>query len=33
VVHLLRFEHGKIVEFWDVAQAVPEEVENELGMF
>lgn len=33
VVHLLRFEAGKIVEFWDVAQAVPDEVENELGMF
>jgi predicted SnoaL-like aldol condensation-catalyzing enzyme len=33
VVHLFRFESGKIAEFWDVAQAVPDEVANELGMF
>jgi predicted SnoaL-like aldol condensation-catalyzing enzyme len=33
VVHLFRFEGGRIAEFWDVAQAVPEDVENELGMF
>jgi predicted SnoaL-like aldol condensation-catalyzing enzyme len=33
VVHILRFEGEKIVEFWDVAQPVPENSPNELGMF
>lgn len=33
VVHLFRFEGDKIEEFWDVGQAVPDEVANELGMF
>jgi predicted SnoaL-like aldol condensation-catalyzing enzyme len=33
VVHLFRFEHGRIAEFWDVAQPQPEDVVNELGMF
>ena len=33
VVHLFRFEHGKIVELWDVGQPQPEPMENELGMF
>ena len=33
VVHILRFEAGKIVEFWDVIQPGPEEVINENGMF
>lgn len=33
VVHLFRFEDGKIAEFWDVGQQVPEEMANELGMF
>jgi predicted SnoaL-like aldol condensation-catalyzing enzyme len=33
VVHICRFEHGKIAELWDLAQAVPEDSPNELGMF
>ena len=33
VVHILRFEHGKIVEMWDIGQEVPRESPNELGMF
>ncbi len=34
VVHLLRFnEQGKIVEFWDVGQQIPENSPNEKGMF
>ncbi|HEY1076521.1 MAG TPA: nuclear transport factor 2 family protein [Fontimonas sp.] len=33
VVHLFRFEGGKIVEFWDVGQILPDEMVNERGMF
>ena len=33
VVHLFRFEGDRIAEFWDVGQAVPEDLANELGMF
>lgn len=33
VVHLFRFEDGKIAEFWDVAQPQPDDMANELGMF
>lgn len=33
VVHLFRFQSGKIVEFWDIAQQVPKETLNENGMF
>lgn len=33
VVHLFRFEGGKIVEFWDVAQEVPDTSVNKAGMF
>ena len=33
VVHILRFDKDKIIEFWDIAQAVPEEKINENGMF
>jgi predicted SnoaL-like aldol condensation-catalyzing enzyme len=33
VVHLVRFQGDKIVEFWDVAQQVPPESPNENGMF
>lgn len=33
VVHLFRFEEGRIVEAWDTGQEVPEEMENENGMF
>jgi predicted SnoaL-like aldol condensation-catalyzing enzyme len=33
VVHLFRFERGRIAEFWDVGQPVPEESQNVNGMF
>ena len=33
VVHIFRFINGRIVEFWDIGQAVPEETVNENGMF
>lgn len=33
VVHILRFEGSKIVEFWDVAQEIPKDSPNTLGMF
>ncbi|MCZ7652855.1 MAG: nuclear transport factor 2 family protein [Thermoanaerobaculia bacterium] len=33
VVHLFRFEEGRIVELWDVVQAVPADCINEHGMF
>ena len=33
VVHLFRFEGERIAELWDVGQAVPDDLENELGMF
>ena len=33
VVHIFRFEGGRIVEMWDIGQAVPEDSPNEDGMF
>jgi len=33
VVHLFRFENDRIVEFWDIGQAIPENSVNENGMF
>lgn len=33
VVHILRFEGGKIVEMWDVGQEIPKDSPNALGMF
>ena len=33
VVHIFRFEGGRIVELWDIGQAVPERSINENGMF
>ena len=32
VVHVLRFHQGKIVEMWDVAQRIPADSQNPLGM-
>lgn len=32
-VHIFRFQDDKVVELWDVAQPVPEDVVNEKGMF
>ena len=33
VVHLFRFEHGRIAELWDIGQPVPEKSPNQHGMF
>lgn len=33
VVHLFRFEEGRIVELWDVGQPIPPSSPNEHGMF
>ena len=33
VVHIFRFQEGKIVEMWDIGQPVPEDSPNENGMF
>lgn len=33
VVHIFRFESGRIVELWDVGQPVPDQSRNQYGMF
>jgi len=33
VVHLFRFEEGRIVELWNLGQEVPEESPNQHGIF
>lgn len=33
VNHSMRFDRGKIVEFWDCAQPVPKELANQDGLF
>ncbi len=33
VVHIFRFSNNKIVELWDIGQAVPDEIINENGLF
>jgi len=33
VAHIFRFEEGKIIEMWDIGQAVPEDSPNKNGMF
>jgi len=33
VVHIFRFENGRIVELWDVGQSVPDEPVNQYEMF
>jgi len=33
VVHIFRFEDGRIAELWDVGQPVPSDSANEHGMF
>ena len=33
VVHIFRFENGRIAELWDIVQAAPAQIVNENGMF
>jgi predicted SnoaL-like aldol condensation-catalyzing enzyme len=33
VVHIFRFENGRIAELWDLGQEVPKDSPNENGMF
>lgn len=33
LVHIFKFQEDKIVELWDIGQAVPEYSPNEFGMF
>jgi predicted SnoaL-like aldol condensation-catalyzing enzyme len=33
VIHIFRFEEGKIAELWDFGEAVPPNMPNENGMF
>jgi predicted SnoaL-like aldol condensation-catalyzing enzyme len=33
VVHLFRFKDGRIVEFWDCGQVLPQEIPNRDGAF
>jgi predicted SnoaL-like aldol condensation-catalyzing enzyme len=33
VVHIFRFEHGRIAELWDLGQPIPDENLNANGMF
>ena len=33
VVHIFRFEKGRIVELWDLGQPVPDKSPNQYGMF
>ena len=32
VVHIVKFENGKIIELWDIIQPFPENIVNENGM-
>jgi len=33
VIHIFRFENGRIAELWDLGQPVPHESPNQYGMF
>jgi len=33
VVHIFRFEDDRIVELWDLGQAIPQDSPNRHGMF
>ena len=33
LVHIFRFEGGRVAELWDIGQPVPEDSPNENGMF
>jgi predicted SnoaL-like aldol condensation-catalyzing enzyme len=32
-VHIFRFEEGKIIEMWDIGQAIPIDIPNRMGAF
>ena len=32
-VHIFRFQNSQIAEMWGIAQEIPQESPNELGMF
>jgi predicted SnoaL-like aldol condensation-catalyzing enzyme len=33
VVHIFRFENGRVAELWDLGQPIPDDSPNENGMF
>src|SRR5262245_4845036 len=33
VVHIFRFENGKIAELWDIGQEIPKDSPNQYGVF
>lgn len=33
VIHIFRFENGRIAELWDVGQSIPKDSPNQHGMF
>ena len=33
LIHIFRFENGRIVELWDLGQPIPEQSPNQYGMF
>ncbi|HEX9253778.1 MAG TPA: ester cyclase [Ignavibacteriaceae bacterium] len=33
VVHIFRFENGRIIEMWDIGQEIPEKIPNKDGAF
>lgn len=33
LVHIFRFQNGRIIELWDLGQPVPEQSPNQYGMF
>jgi len=33
MVHIFRFRNGRVVELWDLGQAIPEDSPNQYGMF
>ncbi len=33
VVHIFRFEEGRIIEMWDIGQAIPADSPNRMGAF
>lgn len=33
VIHIFRFEKGRIVELWEAGQPVPEQSPNQYGIF